>query len=138
MEPKNPGSFRIQICNCPEYRRPGVAPAKTSKLVTADTWPVCPWGQGSFGERHDVNEVEEDSNDEGTTIRARCCGRTESIFVPKGFKLRRTMFGLRLVNPLGQLVPMNPPVAAPPPPPPEPSAAPVIGPSAPSGLLEID
>lgn len=86
--------FRGTTCNCPTYVAPGVPPKQKRLLITMDLWPPCPWNDGS----HPVMEITEEETEGGVNLQAYCCGRRETLFVPAGARLQRTMFGLRVIG----------------------------------------
>lgn len=86
--------FHRTTCNCPTYVAPGAVPKQKRLLITMDLWPPCPWNDGT----HPVMEITEEETEGGVNIKAYCCGRRETLFVPAGARLQRTMFGLKVVG----------------------------------------
>ena len=96
--------FRRTTCNCPEYRKPGVAPRAPKRHITMDTWPTCALGL------HHVDTLEEVDDGEGNvTITARCCGREDQLVVPRGGRLVRGILGLRVMGGIPQQPAAQPP-----------------------------
>ena len=99
--PNNPGGcsvitneFRGTTCNCPTYVKPGAAPGQGLRIITRDNWPICSFcGQPA-------DQVDEENDEQNNiTITGKCCGKTETLVVPVGGKLVKTVFGLKVVGP---------------------------------------
>ena len=87
--------FKHTACGCPEYRAPSAPPQSAKRHLTHEIWPTCGYGE------HYVDSIEEVDHPElpgATILTARCCGHEETLVVPNGARLQRTIFGLQVVQ----------------------------------------